>query len=147
MVVVAWQLHPLLVWGANIQSLFKLFFNQPTSSKQLFITKCGSKQYSFHLVHHPERKQKKIGPPPGFEPRSPRPWSDDIDRLAMGPDTKIDNFLNASRPFLPFNLQHPYEVLRMGIRFRCKNVITFVPTLKFCHQYYFAKICSKIVKT
>ena len=36
----------------------------------LFIITCWSKQYGFNLVHHPERKQKKFLPPPGFEPRT-----------------------------------------------------------------------------
>ena len=49
----------------------------------VFITRCGSKQYGFHLVHHPEKKHMPLS---GFEPGSPRPQSksDDLDCSAMG---------------------------------------------------------------
>ena len=54
-----------------------------------FITTCGSKQYGFHLVHHP----KKHMPLPGFEPGSPLPQSkcDNFDCSAMGPASKEEN--------------------------------------------------------
>ena len=65
---------------------FFSFFKRlaPIGALSSFITTCESKQYGFHLVHHPEKKHM---PSPGFEPGSPRPQSksDDLDRTAMGP--------------------------------------------------------------
>ena len=47
---IAWQLHPLLVWGANIQSLFKLLFNQPTSSKQFLLLIYVHKTFPYTII-------------------------------------------------------------------------------------------------